>query len=147
GPQSTKPLDDLISALSLFPNCRQARLRFGYGAFLLFDAFNFFGWDINQAFAAFNQKTSDVFQLMVGHGEWRPRIGSTTFLGTALLATAPFVDLDKNLSEQDPLKTNYIDGIRNAAVSDLVNDTVSNKPNPSSLLYQLLRIATLTEYA
>ncbi len=146
-PKAAKPVDDLILALSLFPNCRQARLRFGYGQYLLYDAFSLFGWDIGEAVAAFNGKTTDLFQLMVGHGEWRPRIGNTTFLAPALLATAAFVDLDKNLSETSPLTPNYIDGINNATVADLVNNTVASKPNPSSLLYELLRIATLTEYA
>ena len=146
--QSSTPDVDLLHTLSLFSTSRSARLRVGFGEFFLYDLFNLLAWDIAPGYAAFDRATSDLFQRL-DIPKWRPRIGRTLFFKDGLFVTTPFVDLDKNLSEVQPLASDsdYLSGLLAATGSDLINNTVPHKPSQDSLLYELLRIATLTEYA
>jgi hypothetical protein len=145
--QSSQPELDLLTALSLFPSARDARIRFGLGPSLVYNAFNILGWDFAQALSIFDQKSTDLFQLMVGHPEWRTRIGRTVLSSTAFLATVPFVDLDKNLSETQAGLESALLGLFNATIAQLVSNTAPDKPSTTNLLYELLRISTITEYA
>jgi hypothetical protein len=144
-PQSTTPDLDLIGTLALYPTMRELRMRFGFGGIFIYHLFNFLGWDVSLPFAALDQATIDLFQRL-GHPEWRPRIGRTIFLPFAFLETTPLVDLDKNLSETATLNPNYLTTLLGVD-SALVGDQVPGKPSPEPLLYQLLRISMLTQYA
>lgn len=146
-PSSSTPDIDLLSTLSLASTTQDTRLRIGYGPTLMYDAFNLAGWDFDLATILMDQKASDLFQLMVGHPEWRTRLGRTTFLQTAFLATAHFVDAPEKLSETEPVAGDYIYSLYNAEFADLVNNQIAGKPEPSTLLYELLRVATITELA
>jgi hypothetical protein len=143
---SSTPDLDLIKTLSLYPTMRELRVRFGAGGLLLYNAFLFIGWDVALPFAALDKATVDLFRRL-GHPEWKPRMGRTVWWNCAPLDTTSLVDLDKNLREDAGLGSNsYLVALSKADVQ-LANDTVPNKPNPEPLLYTLLRISTLTEYA
>jgi hypothetical protein len=144
---SSTPDVDLLSTLSLASTTQDTRLRFAYGPTVMYDAFNLFGWDFDLATIAMDQKASDLFQLMTGHPEWRTRIGRTTFLNTAFLATSHLVDAPEKLSETEEVAGDYIGSLLNADLTALVNNQIPGKPEPSTLLYELLRVATITEYA
>jgi hypothetical protein len=143
-PPSPTPDLDLASVLSLYPSARDARLRIGVGPELAANMLRLLGWDYGLTLPILDQRTSDVFGLMTGHPEWRPRIGRTVFFPKTFLQTTPFVDLDENLSETAPLATDYLTGIAQAPAAALVANAVQR--SPESLLYELLRISTLTEY-
>jgi hypothetical protein len=146
-PGSSAPDVDLLSTLALASTAQDTRLRFAYGPTLMYDAFNLFGWDFDLATVLMDQKASDLFQLMTGHPEWRTRLGRTTFLQTAFMATAHLVDAPEKLSETEKVVGDYISALRAADFASLVNNQIPGKPEPSTLLYELLRIATITQYA
>lgn len=144
---SSTPDIDLLSTLALASTTQDTRLRFAYGPTAMYDAFNLFGWDFDLATVAMDQKASDLFQLMAGHPEWRTRIGRTTFLPTVFLATSHLVDAAEKLSETAGVPGDYISSLLNADFAALVNNQIPGKPEPTTLLYELLRVATITEYA
>jgi hypothetical protein len=145
-PNSANPQTDLAKVMALYPSAREMRLRFGLGPQITLNLADLLLWDIAAVFGQLDLLTSDLFGRF-GHPEWRPRIGRTLFYPGQALETTPFVDKPQNLSETTTLSQDYLNGIATATAASLIANTVPNKPSSDSLLYELLRTSTLTEYA
>ena len=57
------------------------------------------------------------------------------------------MDREEKLSEEFPVAADFFLPFITGPMADIVNNTVPTKPAQGSLLYELLRIASLTEYA
>jgi hypothetical protein len=144
-PGQSNPDLDVAVVLSTYPSARQFRVRTGVGSPVLWLVHHFLGWDVNGLFSHLEQHSSDTYGL-VGHPEWRPRIGMTLFSQQAATFTGDVVAAEVSESLQLPLP-NFIAGIMQAPIQVLnENSTVNGKPSTPNLLYSVLRHSTLTEY-
>lgn len=144
-PGQENPDIDVAVVLSTYPSARQFRVRTGIGSPVLWLVHHFFGWDVNGLFSHLEQHSNDTYGL-IGHPEWRPRIGMTLFSQQAPTFTGDVVaaEVSENLELPTP---NFIAGIKQASIQVLnENSTVSGKPENANLLYSVLRHSTLMEY-
>lgn len=142
---SPNPDIELAQILALQPSSEQFRVRFAQGEETQFRFSELLGWNFGSAQRRFRELMADLFGL-VGRPEWRPRIGSTLFNDSAFLLTGTRVADEP--SEDLPLQNgNFLVGIANATVIELINDNVAGKPSEYNLLYYLLRHSLLVEYA
>jgi len=103
-----------------------------------------FGVDISAWMTGFEVQSNDTFAL-VGHPEWRPRLGYMLFDRDASTYTGEVV-APLPLSEDQPLAGDFITGIHDAEIADLNADNVAGKPGNENLLYSVLRHSTLMAY-
>jgi hypothetical protein len=75
---------------------------------------------------------------------WNPRLAEASFASTAFDFQGPLVEDD--VSETDPLKDNYIGWLRRASPRDIHDQIYPTNSLPNSLLYRILRHATLLAY-
>jgi hypothetical protein len=138
------PDADLTRILAMEASAREIYLR----KFIGKDTLANLMWLMNQQGTPVftNQGTIEAAALeRIGHPEWKSRVLELTGLGDALIFRHQLVT-DDPLSETEPLpaKKNYIAHLAAARTVDAILGGFSGVP-ASTLLYQLLRHATLRE--
>jgi len=135
---------DVATVLSTYPSAREFRVRPAVTEVFLYWLHTLVGEDPQSFFTQMSLETGDVFDV-IGHPEWRTRIGFSLFGKDAPLYTGHVVAPDP--SEDLQLTPNFLIGISSANVQALNLDAdVFGKPAEPSLLYMVLRHATLMEY-
>lgn len=144
-PGQGNPDVDVARVLSTYPSSREFRVRTGESDSVQWAKYTFLGIDITPSFVSLDQQTSDSLSV-IGHPEWRPRIGRTLFAEQASLYTGEVI-APLPLSEDAGLSPNFITGIQSASVEQLnKNEGVFGAPENPNLLYAVLRHSTLMEY-
>jgi hypothetical protein len=143
-PGQPNPDDDVARVLSTYPSAREFRVRPAVTEVFSYWARTLLGDDPQAFFTHMSLETGDVFDIL-GHPEWRTRIGFSLFGDDAALYTGHVVA--PVLSEDMQLSPNFLFGIAAADVEVLNLDVdVFGKPAEPSLLYMVMRHATLMEY-
>jgi hypothetical protein len=134
---------DMAKVLSTYPSAREIRIRTAVGLPAVWLTNHFIGSGVAGLLLQLAEGCSDIYGL-IGHSNWRPRIGMSVFSPQAPLFTGDLVT--GTLSEAPPLTPNYVYGIMNANIQALTEGNVDGKPENATLLYEVLRQATLIEY-
>jgi hypothetical protein len=135
---------DVATVLSTYPSAREYRVRTGLAPMALYYFRMATDEDPLPFFEDFTHQAADSFGEFQ-HSEWKTRLGWSLWSGQAPLYTgqvvAPLVAEDVTL---DP---NYIVGIGTADIQALNTNTgVPHQPAEPTLLYTVLRHATMMEY-
>ncbi len=134
---------DVALVLSTYPSAREFRVRTGVGAPVLWLLQHFLGIDVSGLLEHLAASCSDSYGV-IGHSDWRPRIGMSWFQQQAPLFTGDVVA--STLNEDAQLSPNFIYGIATADIQHLTEENVDGKPDNPNLLYAVLRHSTLIEY-
>lgn len=142
------PDADLLGILGMDASTREVRVRTVLGEDVQWNIFGFFGWaDPWGAWWDAGQRMAGAVFERLGFPEWEPRIKRANFADTAWPFGNKLVS-DDPVAEHDTLSPNYLDWIRTAPVPDLLTEMFPSgwTRTPRSLLYKLLRHASLLEY-
>ena len=141
------PDRDLMEILGMDASAREVRVRAVTGEDATWNLMGFWGWgDVWAAWSDAGQAMAQTVLNLIGHPEWKPRIGRVNFDPKAWPFRYKLVT-ESPVSESGALTPNYIEWIRTASLSDLMTEQLpAGWEPPVSLLYRLLRHSALLEY-
>lgn len=144
--RSTDAGRDLLESLGLDASAREVRVRSATGSDFQSNLFGLLGLPFDVAQAVQRAIAAQALSL-AGHPDWQPRIGDLSFAHDALAFAGPLVAPDP-LSDDTGLAWDYVQWIAQASLDDLRNERFPDGvTRPAALLYQLLRLSALREFA
>jgi hypothetical protein len=143
--QTGDPDGDMAKILAMEASAREVWVRSFAGKMLVANAISLFGVQPQTIFLEVQALITATVLASLGHPEWIVRAMELMSLKDATQFRYSFVT-DKPLSETDPLPdaSNYIAQLASATTVDQILAGYNDK-EPTALLYQLLRHATLRE--
>ncbi|HET7543089.1 MAG TPA: hypothetical protein VFK05_24620 [Polyangiaceae bacterium] len=143
GSGASSPDANVAVVLSTAPSSREFRIRYGFSEAVQWNLWNFFGWSYGEALTTLDQQSQQTFGRL-GFPAWRTPIGRTLLMPQQLTWTGTIVA--PVLSESAGLPgPNFISNLGNVSALELALGQVPGANG--SLLYTVLRHATLMEYA